>query len=129
MKIHPLGWSLTGVALIAGFGVATGSGPADPPFAVDVARLAGCTGGQARLGERGVRETVTCTEDGFDVTAVTFDDNAQRDAWVEDLRVVVVTSGLAGFPDALVAGDRWAVRTGDADRADALVRVARGWRV
>ncbi|MFG2045101.1 hypothetical protein [Dactylosporangium sp. NPDC048998] len=121
---------LVAVAVIAANGIAASrdSAAADAPSAAALAAFLGCSAAQPRP-YSGARETVACKEGGFDVTVMTFDDNAQRDAWVNDERVIVVSSGFAGIPAALVAGDRWAVETGDVPAAERLHAVAGGWRV
>ncbi|MGI5177213.1 hypothetical protein ACQEVZ_12850 [Dactylosporangium sp. CA-152071] len=123
-------WTLVAVAVIAAYGIASGreSDAADAPSATALAAFLGCPPAEPKHAT-GTRETVACEEGGFDVTVVTFDDNAQRDAWVESERLTVIASGFAGLPAALVAGDRWAVTTGDVPAADRLHAVAGGWRV
>ncbi|HTJ37598.1 MAG TPA: hypothetical protein VL738_30575 [Dactylosporangium sp.] len=130
MSLQRLLWMLVAVAVIAanGIGVSRDSAGADAPSAAALAAFFGCSTAKPRP-YSGARETVACKEGGFDVRVMTFDDNAQRDAWVNDEKVVVVSSGFAGVPAALVAGDRWAVETGDVPAAERLHAVAGGWRV
>jgi hypothetical protein len=131
VKLTGLLWLLVGVALVTAFGVAVGNEPAAAavPSVIEVARVAGCTTVDRTSAGTGMRERVTCRAAGFDVTAVTFDDNAQRDVWVDEARLEVVVHGMTGVPDGVVAGDRWAARTADPAAYDRLVTVARGWRV
>jgi hypothetical protein len=121
---------LVAVAVIAAYGIGVGrdSAAADAPSAAALAAFLGCTATEPKH-YSGVRETVACNEGGFDVEVMTFDDNTQRDAWVESERVLVVVSGFAGVSAALVAGDRWAVKTSDVHAAERLHAVAGGWRV
>ncbi|MFF5232510.1 hypothetical protein [Dactylosporangium sp. NPDC000521] len=123
-------WSLVAVAVIAAYGIASGreSDAADVPSAATLATFLGCPPSEPKHSS-GTREKVVCEEDGFDVTVATFDDDAQRDAWVESERLTVIADGFAGLPAALVSGDHWAVRTSDVAAADRLHAVAGGWRV
>lgn len=128
VSLQRLLWMLVAVAVIAANGIGQDSAAADGPSAAALAAFLGCSAIKPRP-DSAARETVACKEGGFDVTVMTFDDNAQRDAWVNDQKIVVVSSGFAGIPAALVAGDRWAVETGDVPAADRLHAVAGGWRV
>ena len=123
-------WTLVAVAVIAAHGIASGreSDAADLPSAATLAAFLGCPPTEPKHAS-GTREKIACEEGGFDVTVVTFDDDAQRDAWVESERLTVISDGFVGLPSALVSGDHWAVRTSDVAAADRLHSVAGGWRV
>jgi hypothetical protein len=127
VSLQRLLWGLVAVVVVAAGGVGMGRAEVadEGPSAASLAAFLGCPPTEAKH-RTGLKETVVCTADGFDVTAVTFDDNAQRDAWVNGQKVAVVL-GFDGA--ALVAGDRWAVKTGDAVKADRLYALAGGWRV
>ncbi|MET7402999.1 hypothetical protein ABZS66_56920 [Dactylosporangium sp. NPDC005572] len=118
-----------GVLLAAGFAGAALGGDAPAPSAADLAGKVGCREVHTGNATGGEREVATCRVGGRDVTVVTFDDNARRDEWVRDAQVDVVTLGLFGLPEALVYGDRWAVRTDDLAAADRFAVAVHGWRV
>ncbi|GGM55383.1 hypothetical protein ACFFX1_19770 [Dactylosporangium sucinum] len=114
---------------LSGAALGRGAAPAGPPAAVDLAGRVGCTGAHAGNPTGGERELVMCRIGDRDVTVVTFGDNTGRDDWLGDARAEVVTLGLFGAPEALVYGDRWAVRTADLAAADRFAAALHGWRV
>jgi hypothetical protein len=125
-------WSLAALAVLTIYAIRMDgdSGAGEPPSAVALAARLGCTAAPKPT-HRGVREIVACADagDGYGVTVATFEDNVQRNAWVDEERTLVVVSGLSGTPRALVAGDRWAAETGDAAAVEQLRTLANGWSV
>ncbi|MEV6926052.1 hypothetical protein AB0M46_16365 [Dactylosporangium sp. NPDC051485] len=130
MSLQRLLWMLVAVAVITANSIAANrdSAAADAPSAAALAAFFGCSAAKPRP-YSGARETVACKEDGFDVTVMTFNDNTQRDAWVNSEKLVVASAGFMGVSAALISGDRWAVATGDVPTAERLHAVAGGWRV
>ncbi|WP_238017301.1 hypothetical protein KZZ52_25410 [Dactylosporangium sp. AC04546] len=120
---------VVGVLLAAGFAGAALGGDPPAPSAADLAGKVGCRDVHAGNATGGERELATCRIGARDVTVVTFDDNARRDDWLGDAQLNVVTLGLFGLPEALVYGDRWAVRTDDLAAADRFVVALHGWWV